>query len=256
MVATLPKAIVSVHPLLDQGILSVVLIRDAGIWQSFSQQFAAHRLGLGIFVTKAVAIATGWNVRAEAFAVAFMLLLIALAAIYLKWRLFKSLTLWDALIPLICLSTPQIAATTLMPFPAYSATPVLLLMLYAICLTLQDVRLRYGILAVLNFLLVFSVWGVFVGFLSPVLLVSLVPPSAGARLKARRWAGFAPRDIDSFTRRFPSLTTILIAMLLASVFPLNPLVDYFWFVAHMFSYPSAHFAGLGVRPSLKSLALW
>jgi hypothetical protein len=220
----------------DQWFTADYLIRDYGVWRSFAAQYGPPSLGVGALLSEAVARATGWDSRAEAFAAATILILVAVAAVYLKWRLFKSLTVWDALIPLICMSLPQIPAHTIVPFLAYSAVPVLLLMLYAVCLTFKDVRLRYGALAVLNFLLVFSCWGIFVGMLTPFLLAYTFSVHAAARdARAKRWAAFAfaasvvPLVVFFYGYRFwPAVECFR--------FPHYPLRDYFWFFAHLFSY--------------------
>jgi len=140
----------------DQWDTYAPLFYDYGFWQTFTLQHGPPRLGVGMFVTEIVARATGWDSRAEAFASGCILLVATVAALYLKRRLFHKLTFWDSLIPLIFLGLPQVAAHSVVPFPAYSAVPMLLLMGYAICLTFCSIRLRYGALALLNFLLTFS----------------------------------------------------------------------------------------------------
>jgi len=227
----------------DQWHIYDPLFYGYGTWQSFTMQHGPPRLGVGVFVTEAVALATGWNTRAEAFAVGFIFCLVAVAALYLKWRLFKSLTTWDSLIPLIVLSLSQVASNAFMTFPAYSAVPVLLLMLYAVSLTCRNAKLRYGAVSLLNFLLVFSCWGIFVGLLTPPLLTYLLIRHAAAREgAAKRWAGVA-------------LSTSLLSLALFFVdyhflpavdcfqFPHYPPGDYFLFVTHLFSYS----VGVGCR---------
>lgn len=219
----------------DQWDTSRPLFYEYGIWQSFTLQHGPPRLGVGIFVTEAVAHATAWNTRAEAFAIGLICCLIAVAALYLKWRLFRSLTIWDSLIPPICLSLSQVSSAVVESFPAYSAVPVLLLMLYAIALTCGNVKLRYGAASLLNFLLVFSCWGIFVGFLTPLLLALLLFRHADARDPlAKRWAGVA------LAASLLSLALFFIDYKFQPAvacfhFPHYPLRDYFLFVSHIFS---------------------
>ena len=215
------------------------LFYDYGIWQSFTQQHGPMRLGAGMLLSEAVAIATGWNTRVEAFVVGLMLLLIGAMAIYLKWRLFNKLTIWDSLIPLICLSAAQLEAVTIVTFPAYSAVPVLLLILYAICLTCQNVNLLYGALSLLNFLLVFSAWGIFVGLLTPFLLCYLVHRHITAcDVQAKRWAGLALAasllSLGLFFVNYKFMPAVE-----CFHFSHHPLRDYLWFVAHMVSSSAA-----------------
>jgi hypothetical protein len=215
------------------------LFSDYGIWQSFTHQHGPIRLGVGIFVSEAVAIVTGWNTRGEAFVVGLMLVLIGIMAVYLKWRLFKKLTIWDSLIPMICLSPAQLEAVTILPFPAYSAIPVLLLMLYAICLTCQNIKLRYSALSLLNFLLIFSSWGFFVGLLTPFLLCYLVLHHMTARhLQAKYWDEIAlAASLLSLGLFFINYT--FIPAVECFRFPHHPLREYLWFVGHIVSSSTA-----------------
>jgi hypothetical protein len=205
-------------------------------WHSFTLQYGPHRMGVGMFVTEAVAFATGWNTRAEAFVVGFIFCLAAVAALCLKWRLFGSLTAWDSIIPLIVLSISQVSANVVVAFPSYSAVPVLLLMLYALGLTCRGAGLRYGAVSVLNFTLVFTGWGFFAGLLTPPLLAYLLLRHAAARERAaKRWAGVAlaasllSLALFFFDYRFQPAVDCF-------HFPHYPPGDYFLFVAHMFSY--------------------
>jgi hypothetical protein len=212
----------------DQWVTYTPLFDNYSWWQTFSMQFGPPRLGLGMFVTELVANLSGWDARAEAFVVGFILVLITACALWLKWRLFRSLTVWDSLIPMICLSLPQIPAHTIVPFPAYSAVPTLLLMFYALSLTCGNVVLRCSLLSALNFLLVFSCWGIFAGVFTPLLLGYLY-------LRGEKWTLF-PLAASALTFGLFFSGYTFAPAVACFHFPHYPLIDYFWFVAHLFSY--------------------
>ncbi len=131
----------------------------ANPWQVFTAQAGQLRLGVGGLISDTVAQGTSWNTRAESFVIGSMMVLIAVVAVYLRWRLFKNLTFWDVLIPLICLSVTQMEVPISVPFPSHATAPVLLVLLYAVCLTFDNPAIRYGAAAVINFLAVFTGWG-------------------------------------------------------------------------------------------------
>lgn len=143
----------------------------ANPWRIFTAQIGQLRLGIGGLFSDFIARATDWNTRAESFAIGFSMILISIAAIYLKYRLFQKLSLWDLLIPFICLSAAKTDVPILVPFPSHSTMPILLLILYSICLTFDQSAIRFGLLSVINFLAIFTGWGIFVGLITPFLLI-------------------------------------------------------------------------------------
>ena len=219
----------------DQWDTYAPLFQGYSLWQSFALQSGIGRMGVGTFVTEVVAMATGWNTRAEAFVIGSIMVLVAMAAVYLKARLFGKLTAWDALIPMIFLGVTMADGPVVVPFPAYSAVPLLLHMLYALCLTCQSTRLRYGLLSLLNFLLVFANYHFFAALLTPCWLVYAVYRHAAERDgPATRHAALAlalsPVPFTLFFMNYHFLPAVD-----CFEFPHKPLLDYMWFVATMFS---------------------
>ena len=147
------------------------LFREQGLWDTFSYQHGPHRQGLGLIVTKIVAGLTQWNARAEAFTVGAIIAGAMLVAFYLKRRLFGMLTLADAIIPLIFLTTAQYESLVITPNLAHGALPVLLVLLSALAWGLRHSLARYTAVVVLNFLLIFTGFGIFMGLITPLLLV-------------------------------------------------------------------------------------
>jgi len=132
------------------------------VWQMFDWQHGPHRQGLGMLVTKVVADISGWNTRAEAFAIAAVVCLSVPAAFVLKWRLVGALHWSDAIIPLILLTPLQWGTFIDTPNMAYGALPLLLLMLYCVCWTIDGEWLRYLLVVVISFLTTFTGFGLFI----------------------------------------------------------------------------------------------
>jgi hypothetical protein len=154
----------------DQWGFYTPLFHYQSLWQVFSWQHGPHRQGIGLVVTALLANMTNWNSRADAFAVGVLLCLALLCALVLKWRLFGSLTFIDVIIPLIFLTLFQYETFVVVPNLSYGVFPVLLIMLYCLGLLLENHRIRYAIILGLNFLLIYTGFGVFMGPLTMLLL--------------------------------------------------------------------------------------
>jgi hypothetical protein len=146
------------------------LFREQGFWELFSFQHGPHRQGLGSIVIQIVAGLTAWNSRADAFTVGAIIASAMLAAFYLKRRLFGELTLADAIIPLIFLTIAQYESLVITPNPAHGALPLLLVLSSALAWGLQPALARYTAIIILNFLLIFTGFGLFMGLITPALL--------------------------------------------------------------------------------------
>jgi hypothetical protein len=146
------------------------LFRNQGLWALFSYQHGPHRQGLGSIVIKIVAGLTQWNSRADAFTVGAVIVCAMLVAFYLKRRLFGAITLADLIIPQIFLTTSQYESLVITPNAAHGALPVLLVLLSILAWGLKDSLARYTAVVVLNFLLIFTGFGLFMGLITPALL--------------------------------------------------------------------------------------
>src|SRR6266545_2831683 len=80
------------------------------------------------------------------------------------------LTLADAIIPLIFLTTAQYESLVITPNPAHGALPVLLVLLSTLAWGVRHALSRYTAVVVLNFLLIFTGFGLFMGLITPALL--------------------------------------------------------------------------------------
>jgi hypothetical protein len=216
-------------------VLSPFFRGDTGMGSLFTAQFAAHRLGLGLVSVKSLYGATHWSTRAESFFIGGCIFAAMLLALILKRCLFGRFAYSDAAIPLIFLSLMQYETFIGASNPAFGAIPLLLVMLYCLALLVPNALLRYGLLLLLDFLLIYTGYGFFMGLITPVVFgldgyrrlrktgeVSLAQSLAGLALAAAALGSFFVHyswtpNVDCFDPAH------------------SRLADYPWFVALMLS---------------------
>ena len=144
----------------------------SSLWHVFTQRHGPHRQGVGFLVTAALDALTAWDTRAHAYAVGVTLMLAAVAALWLKRRVVGPLTYWDAVIPLVVLTPAQWQHFAGVINLSHSAMPLLLLLLYVAAWFARRPAVRYALVLALNFLLIFTGFGLFVGLITPLLLLA------------------------------------------------------------------------------------
>jgi len=157
-------------PFWDQWDFYQPLFTHASLWRTFAWQHGPHREGIGLVLDKFVLEQTHWSARAEALLIVAAIIAAAAFAVRLKVRIFGSLSYTDFFIPCLFLTLAQIDALIGVPNPAYSAFPELLIMLYCLAWTLREGLPRYAAIVVLNFLLVYTGFGFFMGIVTLALL--------------------------------------------------------------------------------------
>ncbi len=215
--------------------LSAFFDHDLTIAELFFWQHGPHREGVGLIADKFLYSLTAWNARSECFMIGACIVAAMLLALLLKRRLFGRLEYSDAIIPILFLTLAQYETVVITPNPAYSGFPLLLLMLYLLALLQKNDLVRYGLVLIVNFLLIYTGFGVFMG---PV-TIGLFAVACGWS-----WRGTAAVPLKV------AVAGLLIACFsLASfffhykfepavdcfVFPYHPLAHYPWFVTLMFS---------------------
>lgn len=153
----------------DQWDFYASFFEHKNLWELFRWQHGPHRQGLGLIVAKAVAVLSGWNTRAEVFAIGGIVCFAMIVALALRARLGQRLCWTDAAIPLIFLTPIQYELFAGTPDISYSSVPLLLLMLYCLVWVVGRGVARCGAILVLNFLLIYTGFGVFVGMITPCL---------------------------------------------------------------------------------------
>jgi hypothetical protein len=143
----------------DQWDFLTPLFEGKGAWDLFNWQHGLHRMGAGYFLIQALAELTGWNTRADAFAILGLVMLAALAALLLKKRLFGSLSAWDVLVFAIFLTASQYEIFIGTPDESAGAFPLLLLILLCLGWTIDRPAVRLAVVLVLNFLTLYTGYG-------------------------------------------------------------------------------------------------
>jgi hypothetical protein len=148
------------------------LFADKNILHQFLHQHGAHRQGLAFVLDALLENATQWNTRSESFLIVGILIAACIAAILLKKALFRKIEYSDITIPLFFLTLVQADALLLFPNPSYGAFPLLLLILYTCSLLQKNILIRYALITVINALMIYSGYGIFIGIITPVLIAA------------------------------------------------------------------------------------
>jgi hypothetical protein len=121
------------------------------------------REGLGLIPDRFLYPLTQWNVRIDSFIVGGSIFAAMLLALLLKRKLYGALSYSDVAIPLTFLNLQQYEAVIGTPNPAYSSFPQLMMMLYCLALLAHNRLLRYSLVLTVNFFLIYTGWGFFMG---------------------------------------------------------------------------------------------
>jgi hypothetical protein len=217
----------------DQWDLLTPLFRGSPTLKGlFLTQLGPPRAGVGLIATWLLYSATRWNTRAEQFLIGGCIFTAMLLALAIKRKLFGAFTYSDVAIPLIFLTLIQFETLVGTPDPAHSAVPLLLIMLYLAALLVRRAWLRYSLVLLANFLLIYTGFGVFMGLVTLALFA----------LECYRSA----RGLDS-TRLALPLAGLLVAGASLGSFFVNyvflPAVDCFGSLGYV-PWPYAEFMGL------------
>lgn len=155
----------------DQWDFYTPLFNHASLWRIFTWQHGPHREGIGLVLDKFVLEFTRWNSRAEALFMVGTLCAAAVVALSLKQKLFGRLDYSDIVIPCLFLTFAQMEALVGEANPSYSAIPELLIGLYCLAWMLPKPGARYAAVLVLNFLLIYTGFGFFMGVVTVGILL-------------------------------------------------------------------------------------
>ncbi len=133
--------------------------------EAFTYQFGPHRMGIGMVLTKMLATWSGWNTRVDAFTVGSLVFLAAVLALVLKRSIYRKVDYLDTVLAMLFLTTAQHEIFTATPIVAHGAMPLFLIMVYCLLWNMNS-PLKYGMLLFVNFLLVFTGFGFFMGLIS------------------------------------------------------------------------------------------
>ncbi len=136
----------------------------------FRWQHGPHRQGLGGILSKRFEPLIQWNSCYEAFAMAGVIACACLAALWLKKRLYGKIEYSDIIIPLLFLTPVQYDTLIGATNPSHGPLPLLLVVLYCLAWTITNSHCKYATVLVLNVLLIYTGFGLFMGLVTPLLL--------------------------------------------------------------------------------------
>lgn len=214
------------------------LFQHHSLWQIFRWQHGPHRQGLGGLISALIDPLFHWSSRAQSFEAGILVLLASFCALWLKRRLWGRIEYFDATIPLLFLVRNQAEAFVAGANISHGPMPLLLVVLYCLAWTPGNSKWRYSLVLVVNFLLIHTGFGLFMGVVTPFLLAIELrgseerSPGRTYSLLALIAAG-ASLAFFFFNYRFESASPC---------FSANPrtLLPYLWFIALMFP----NFAGI------------
>jgi hypothetical protein len=149
---------------------TATLFQKNSLWTMFTWQRGWHRLGLGALLEKALDPIFQWNSRSESFILGAIVAAAALCAFWLKVRLYRRISIWDIAIPAIFFTAAQWETLYMTPIFSQGPLPFLLIVVYCLAWTCESSALRYTLVLVINFVTIFTGFGIFLGVLTPVLL--------------------------------------------------------------------------------------
>jgi hypothetical protein len=161
------------------------LFNHSGLWQIFDMQYGPHRQGFGGIIIWLISGLTHWGSLGDAYATFGLVFFASIAALALKKILFRKWAVSDIVIPIIFLTVSQFETFVITPNEAHSAFPLLGVMLFGLAWLVPNRVARYILVLLTNFVTMFTGFGVFIGFITPILL--LLDLFQAIASKDKRW---------------------------------------------------------------------
>jgi len=214
---------------------NATLFQQHSIWEMFRWEHAPHRQGLGALLQKLIDPWIHWNGRDEAFFVGAIIVIAAVMALLLKVRLYGAVGYSDVIIPLLFLTPLQYETLVVTPNFAHGSLPSLLTVLYCFCWLIRPYHWKYICVLSVNFLLIYTGFGIFMGLVTPALLALDYYGNTRHFPPKYQWGSAAALTIS-----IASLASFFVGYKFQSAVdcfspaPRNPFV-YAWFAALMFA---------------------
>jgi hypothetical protein len=148
------------------------LFQKHSLWEMFCWQNGPHRQGMGAILSYLIEPHFQWNSRSESFLVGTIVIFSTICALWLKRRLFGAITLFDICIPLILLSPLQYETLFITANLAHGPLPSLMIILYCLAWTISNIPLRYSLILLINFVTIYTGFGIFLGVITPIALIA------------------------------------------------------------------------------------
>jgi hypothetical protein len=215
-----------------------LLFHRQSAWTIFRWQSHPWRQGVGGLLSAWIGSLTRWNSQVESFVAGGLIIAACFLALVLKFRISGKLRVWDSLIPLFLLSPVQYETVVGVTSLSHGPLPLLFTILFCLTWTIKTLWLRYAVLIPLTFVATHTGFGLFIGFLCPLVIAF------------HWWAqrGGMSRSENQINATAIALAVLSLAAFLVGYQPadgvcqphgLYPPLHYFLFVAFMF----ANFAG-------------
>lgn len=112
-----------------------------------------------------------WNSRTESFVVGGVIFVAGLCALYLKRRLYGEFSGFEVLIPAAIFIPAQYESLFVTANFAQGPFPLLLMMMYCRGWTCENSAVKYALVLITNFFMIYTGFGLLLGVLTPFLLV-------------------------------------------------------------------------------------
>ena len=156
----------------DQWVFEdATVFEQHSLLEVFRWQHGPHRQGLGAVIETITGPITNWNSRFQGFVIVAIICVSCLFALWLKKRLFGSFSYTDAAIPIIFLTPLHYQVFLQNVNPSHGPLPLLLITLYCLALTIAAQKWRVLAVLLVNFLLIFTGFGLLMGILTPILFL-------------------------------------------------------------------------------------
>jgi len=149
---------------------NATLFQKHSLWQMFTWQHGPHRQGVGALFERMVDPLFGWNSRTESFVIGGVIVAAAICALWLKKRLYGDLSAFDVVIPAILFTPAQWQTLFMTQNFAHGPFPLLLMLLYCLSWTSRQPAIRYPLILLINFVTIYTGFGIFLGVITPILL--------------------------------------------------------------------------------------
>ena len=221
------------------------------LWDIFTWQHGPHRQGLGGVLAKLIEPHFQWDSRIEAFLIAGLFVAGAALAVWLKYRLFGEIDYYDVLIPSLLLTATQCEVILGAANFAHGSLPLLLVVLYCLAWTVKSPITRFAAVLFVNFLLIFTGFGLLMGFLTPLVILASWWTSRGDTRAVQLHVSSMGLAVLSLGLFFVGYKWNPAVDCYDSVLVSHSLIDYFHFAALM----CANYLGLDSMSS-KYPAVW
>jgi hypothetical protein len=159
----------------DEWDTFLAYFKGESLWNQFAWQHGPHRMGVGGVVVGVLNDLTAWNSRVIGFAGVGFLVLAAVLALELKRKLSGPIQWTDLVLPLSLLTYTQIDGIVIDQYLAQGILPKVLLFGYCLCWTMSFSIAQIVSIAVLQFCLWFTGYGLtFVPVCALILGMNLV----------------------------------------------------------------------------------